>query len=67
MGRTLFVKVSDRMLGIFIIRWRPRTMKPRELMQTYLDDVVSGGRLELIEELANEGMVELSNNAFIDW
>lgn len=39
-------------------------MKPETLMQTYLDEVVAHGRLELIEELANEDMVDEANLAF---
>ena len=39
-------------------------MTPRHVMETYLGDVVSGGRLELIDELARPDMVDEANQAF---
>lgn len=39
-------------------------MKPETLMHTYLEDVVAQGRLELIDDLANEDMVDEANQAF---
>ncbi len=37
---------------------------PRQVMQTYLEEVVVNGRLELIEELAQPDMVDQANQAF---
>ena len=37
---------------------------PRELMETYLEDVVANGRIELIEALARPDMVDEANQAF---
>lgn len=37
---------------------------PFALMQTYLDDVVAGGQLDRIEELAHDDMVDEANQAF---
>lgn len=37
---------------------------PKQLMQTYLDEVCANGRLELIEELARPDMVDEANQAF---
>ncbi len=39
-------------------------LSPRELMETYLRDVVAEGRLELIEALALPDMVDEANAAF---
>ena len=37
---------------------------PRELMETYLEDVVANGRIELIDALARPDMVDEANQAF---
>lgn len=37
---------------------------PRQLMETYLQEVVVQGRLDLIEELAQPDMVDQANQAF---
>lgn len=37
---------------------------PRQVMETYLLDVVAGGRLDLIGELAREDMIDEANRAF---
>lgn len=39
-------------------------LSPTALMQTYLVDVAQHGRLELIEQLAHEDMVDEANQAF---
>ena len=39
-------------------------MHSEQLMRTYLEDVAVGGRLELIDELAHEDMVDEANRAF---
>jgi hypothetical protein len=40
------------------------TLPPAKLMETYLSEVVLGGRLELIEQIAREDMVDEANQAF---
>jgi predicted ester cyclase len=40
------------------------TRTPAQLMETYLTEVVVGGRLALIDELAREDMVDEANQAF---
>ncbi|MEC9345893.1 MAG: ester cyclase [Pseudomonadota bacterium] len=40
------------------------TRSPHEIMQTYLQEVCIDGRLELIDELATEDMVDEANQAF---
>jgi predicted ester cyclase len=42
---------------------RPK-FTPRQLMETYLTEVVANGRLELIAELAQPDMVDEANQAF---
>lgn len=37
---------------------------PAQLMETYLSDVVMGGRLELIDQIARHDMVDEANQAF---
>lgn len=37
---------------------------PRQVMETYLEEVVTNGRLELIEELAQPDMIDEANQAF---
>ncbi len=39
-------------------------MTPKRLMETYLLEVVANGRLELIQALAREDMVDEANQAF---
>lgn len=39
-------------------------MAPAELMETYLLEVVTNGRLELIEQIARPDMVDEANEAF---
>lgn len=40
------------------------TRTPTEVMTTYLTDVVQGGQLDLIEDLAQPDMVDEANQAF---
>lgn len=40
------------------------SLTPREIMKIYLTEVVQGGRLDLIEEIAQPDMIDEANQAF---